>query len=212
MQRIPHPDETGAVIHDPTEYYEKLKKRAQAQFKPFHKLLNQMEIKGRYLEIGAGPGFLASAIAENILDVEITAVELDSDMIELGQKQIKEKGLEGRIRFIQGNVEDETFMSSLGKFDLVYSTFSLHHWKNPVQALKLMVKAVNETGTMLIFDFKRIWWLTYHPKHNGFLDSVRASYLPIEVKEMFKEIGIRKIKFKTPFPYFWQIITYKKMT
>ena len=202
MQRIPHPDEPISVMRDPVEYYEKLKKRAQAQFKPFLKTLNRMETKGHYLEIGAGPGILASAIAECFPDVQITTVELFADMIGLGKKRIKEMGVEDRIRFIQGNVEDEGFMSSLEKFDLVYSTFSLHHWKNPGQALELMVKAVKKNGTMLIFDFKRVWWLYYPPKHNGFLDSVRASYLPKEIKQMFRKIGIQKVKIKTPLPFF----------
>jgi len=197
-------------MHDPVEYYEKLKKRAEKQFKPFHKLLKKLGGKGRYLEIGAGPGILASTIAKDHPYVKITAVELFSDMIDMGKKQVKEKGLEDRIEFIQGNVEDKALISSLGKFDLIYSTFSLHHWKNPIQALEFMFQAVKENGTLLIFDFKRIWWLYYHPKHNGFLDSVRASYLSKEIKQMFKKIGIQKIKIKTPFPFFWQIITIQK--
>lgn len=210
MQRIPHADENKSVMRDPTEYYEKLKKRSKAQYKSFLKLLNKLDIKGNYLEIGAGPGILASAIANNFSAVQITAVELFSDMIELGKKQIEEMKLENRIQFAQGNVEEVTFMSSLGKYDLIYSTFSLHHWKNPVQALKLMVQAVKKTGTIIIFDFKRVWWLYYHPKHKGFLDSVRASYLPKEIKKMFRKIGIENVTIKTPFPYFWQIITIQK--
>jgi hypothetical protein len=57
MKRIPHPDETVPVMRDPNEYYEKLKKRSQAQFKPFLKLLQKLDIKGRYLEIGNSEPF-----------------------------------------------------------------------------------------------------------------------------------------------------------
>jgi ubiquinone/menaquinone biosynthesis C-methylase UbiE len=131
-------------------------------------------------------------------------------MIELGKRHLKDAGMDNRIEFIQGDVEDETFMSSLGKFDLIYSTFSLHHWKNPEQALRLMYQATGQNGTLMIFDFKRVWWLYMHPKRNGFLDSVRASYLSKEIKRMFKNIGIQNFKIRTPFPYFWQIITIQK--
>jgi ubiquinone/menaquinone biosynthesis C-methylase UbiE len=210
IQRIPHPDESVPVMRDPNEYYDKLKKRSQAQFKPFLKLLNVLNGHGRYLEIGAGPGILASAIVNRFPDAQIKAVELYPDMIELGEKHIKEAGIKNRIQFVQGNVEDKVFMSSLGQFDLVYSTFSLHHWKNPEQALRLMVNAVDQNGTLMIFDFKRVWWLYIHPKHNGFLDSVRASYLPKEMKRMFKNVGIQNFKIQTPFPFFWQIITIQK--
>ncbi len=202
MKRIPHPDETVPVMRDPNEYYEKLKKRSQAQFKPFLKLLDVLNIHGRYLEIGAGPGILASAIANRFPDAQIKAIELYPDMIDLGKKHLKEAGTKNRIELIQGNVEEESFMSSLGKFDLVYSTFSLHHWKNPEQALRLMYQATDQNGTLMIFDFRRVWWLYIHPKRNGFLDSVRASYLSKEMKQIFRIIGIEKIKIKIPFPYF----------
>ena len=91
MQRIPHKDENKPVMHDPVEYYEKLKKRAKSQFKPFLKLLNQLQYKGQYLEIGTGAGILTSAMANNFPNVKITAVELFSDMIDLGTKHIKTK-------------------------------------------------------------------------------------------------------------------------
>jgi ubiquinone/menaquinone biosynthesis C-methylase UbiE len=206
MPRIPHADETKSVMRDPEEYYQKLKKRSKVQFKPFLKLLRRLDIKGQYLEIGAGPGILASDIAKDFPDIQITAVEPFSDMLDLGKKQIKEMKMQDRVRFIQGNVEEEIFMSSLGKFELVYSTFSLHHWKNPVQALKWMMKATKENGTVMIFDFKRVWCLYYHPKHNGFLDSVRASYLPKEIMRILKETEIKKVNIKIPFPFFWQIL------
>ena len=210
MKRIPHPDKMLSTIQDPAVYYERLKKRARSQFKPFLKQIHKLGTKGDYLEIGSGPGILASSLAASLPDIRITAVELSSDMIDLGKKQIKKTGMENRIKFIQGNVEEESFMSSLGKFDLVYSTFALHHWKNPEQALRLMTQVVKEKRTLLIFDFKRVWWLYVHPKHNGFLDSIRASYLPKEMKQMFRKIGIEKVKIKTPFPYFWQFISIQK--
>ncbi len=210
MKRIPHPDKIGSTVQDPGEYYEKHKKRAQSQFKSFLKQIRKLGIKGRYLEIGSGPGILASMVTSSFPEIQITAVELSSDMIDLGKKHVKEMSMENRIQFVQGNTEDETFVSSLGQFDLVYSTFSLHHWKNPEKAIRLIYNATDKNGTSMIFDFKRVWWLYYHPKHTGFMNSVRASYLPKEMKRMFKNIGIQNYKIRTPFPYFWQIITIHK--
>jgi ubiquinone/menaquinone biosynthesis C-methylase UbiE len=210
MQRIPHSDKIGSTVQDPAEYYEQHKKHAQVQFKPFFRQIHKLDIKGHCLEIGSGPGILASMMARAFPEIRIKAVELSPEMIDLGKKHVKEMGTENRIEFIQSNVEDEAFMLSLGQFDLVYSTFSLHHWKNPKQALSLMVNAVDQNGTLMIFDFKRVWWLYIHPKHNGFLDSLRASYLPKEMKRMFKKIGIKNFKIRTPFPFFWQIITIQR--
>ncbi len=36
--------------------------------------------------------------------------------------------VENRVRSLVGDVGDRGFLESLGHFDLVYSTFSIHHW------------------------------------------------------------------------------------
>jgi len=82
-----------------------------------------LNIKGKFLEIGAGPGILTVEIARTYSEVEITALELLPDMVTVGQEYVAENNLENRIEFVVGDVEDEKLVHSLGEFDLVYSTY-----------------------------------------------------------------------------------------
>ena len=77
------------------------------------------------------PGILATMIAERIASVRITALDLSPDMVAVARARIKEKRLEDRIRCVTADVNDGAAMEGLGLFDLVYSSFSLHHWKTP---------------------------------------------------------------------------------
>ena len=210
LKRVPHSGKILSGVQDPDMYFNKLQNRARKQFNTFLALLQKLNVKGPYLEVGAGPGILAAMTVEAIPNTEIKAVEIDTEMIEIGRKHIQELGMKHGIQFFQGDVEDLSFIKSLGKFPLVYSTFSLHHWKNPTRALKALYNTIDEDGVMLLYDFRRVWWLYIYPRHNGFLDSIRASYLPDELKKMFKEAGILRYTIKRPFPYFWQIVIVRK--
>lgn len=64
-----------------------------------------------------------------------------------------------RVRFIEGSEDDRSLLAHLGKFDLVYSTISLHHWKYPVKAIRSMFQALREGGMMILHDLKRVSWL-----------------------------------------------------
>lgn len=210
LKRIPHSEEHVTTIQDPAEYYERHKATGVRRFKPFLKWLVKTNSSGEYLEVGAGPGILAALLAKSISDVQITAVEPDPRMIQIGEKHIKDAGAGNKVRFVQGAGEDRDLITSLGQFDLVYSTFSLHHWKEPVQVLRLIYQSIREDGAAVIFDFKRVWWMYYYPSKNGLFNPIRASYTKNDIKKMMNEAGISEYQIITPFPYFWQLIVVKK--
>ena len=110
--------------------------QSMMRYKAFLKRLQQVGMKGKYLEIGAGPGILATLIANENPDIEITAVELSSSMITVGQEYVKSKSTEKQITFVQGNANDGDLLKTLGKFDLLYSTYALHHWDDPEKVIR----------------------------------------------------------------------------
>ena len=59
----------------------------------FIKSINKLGLSGRYLEMGAGPGFLAMMLADRRQDIEITAVDLSPDMVAVAGELIREKKL-----------------------------------------------------------------------------------------------------------------------
>jgi hypothetical protein len=131
---------------------------------------------GSYLEIGAGPGLLATMITEANLQVD---------------------------------VNDKCTIQGLGKYDLVYSTFSLHHWKDPVKFIGNLWEAVCDNGKLYIYDLKRVWWLYYLPLKGGDIGSIRASYTPPELRKIIQKVGLSNYDVKSFFPFFKRLIIFK---
>jgi len=127
-QRIEQKEEAIGGVEEARKYAEAHKKYARLMYRAFFKELGALHVSGDYLEMGAGPGFLAIMIAERDPDVNITAVDLSLDMATVANEYINERKLQDRINYVVGDVGDQDMMEGLGKFDLVYSTFSLHHW------------------------------------------------------------------------------------
>ena len=209
LKRIPHTsqDITGQLKTE--EYVQNHEKHARIQFKAFLTELTRQQRRyrllsnGRFLEIGSGPGFLTALIADQYPKAEMNALELSPDMISIAKTVVNRTQPSSRVRFIEGNVDDRSLMARLGKFDLIFSTFSLHHWEHPVQAMKAMYRALKEGGLMMLHDLKRVPWLYLLPTQNGFITSIRAAYRPFEIKRMISEAKINDFKIKTAFPYFW---------
>ena len=97
-----------------------------------------------------------------------------------------------------------------GKFDLVYSTYSLHHWKEPEESIRNLWGAVADNGILYIYDFKKIGWICSLPFRIGDIKLMRAALSPDEVRTVFKKIGVTDYKIKTVFPNIFQSIIARK--
>ena len=205
-RRIEPKEEAMAGIEKARKYAEEQKKYARLMYRALLKDMKALDISGQYLEIGAGPGFLAVMIAEDNPGVDISAVDISPHMVTLAKEHIEERKLQERIRCVTADVSDEKPMEELGKFDFVYSAFSLHHWKDPEKSISNLWNAVRDGGMLYIYDFRRVWWLYHLPLKGGFIDSVRAAYLPNEIGVVLQKAGTNKYKVKTTFPFFMQSI------
>lgn len=197
-------NEFFSSIDDARTYAESAKKSTM-RYKAFLSNLQSHDIKGKYLEIGAGPGVLTVIIAQNFPEVEITALELLPDMVTVGREYVAEKKLDNRITFVVGDVENEKLLHALGEFDLVYSTYSLHHWVNPDRAIANLYGAVRNSGMLYLYDLRRVWWLYWIPIKNGFFHSIRASYSVNEVKRLITDQGIQHTEIQKEFPFMHSI-------
>jgi SAM-dependent methyltransferase len=98
-------------------------------------------------------------------------------------------------------------INSLGGFDLIYSTFSLHHWTNPIKGIKNMYLSLNENGVLFIYDFFRGGIFYYIKIKRGIWESIRASYNPEEIKRVLGELNITNYKVNRKHLYLDFIIT-----
>ena len=191
------------------KYLKDAKKASKARFSSFLTSLSKLEIKGRYLEIGCGPGILTQVVAIQHPNAEIIANDISPEMIKLAQQDLSED-LKTRIKYIIGDACDINSIVDLGKFDLIYSTFTLHHWDDAELAIKNLFSMLNDDGLLYIHDLKRVFWLYYTKSQSGFFKSIRAAYRPDEIRTMLNRLGIRNYKIKIIFPYFMQSVIIRK--
>ena len=175
------------------------------RYRAFLKNLQSMNVEGRYLEIGAGPGVLAVEIARAHPEVEITAVEISPDMTTVGGEYVDKNGLEERIEFVIGDADDEVLIDSIREFNLVYCTYTLRHWVNAASTISNLNCAVANDGVLYLYDLRRVWWLFWVPIYNRFFKSIRAAYTPAEVRSKLRGSGIKGYKTKNEFPFMQSI-------
>lgn len=207
-KRIPHSDLEVITGQQTSEDYLEMQKRlGKFYLRGFLNLLLQQKKTGHFLEVGCGPGYQTAEVAKAIPEADITAIEPSADMLAVAKAYIEQQGLSHRVRLVQGSVENKALIEDLGRFDLVYSTFSLHHWKDPVKGIQHLYQALNDTGVLLIYDFERHWLTYYLPIKRGIVESIRASYTPGELSAMIAGWDIGRHAVRRHFPYLSLLIT-----
>ena len=203
-KRIAHKEEPIQGAENSQQYEEAHRGPAKIVYRALHKDIKALMPSGHYLEVGAGPGTLAAMIAEGNPGVHITAVDISPDMVAVAKSHIEERNLQHNVHCAVADAKDAVAIESLGQFDLVYSAFSLHHWKDPGGCIGNLWNALKSDGILYIYDLKRVWWLYVLPFNNGFIESVRASYMPDEIEGLFRNFGITRYAITTLFPFFMQ--------
>ena len=191
-KRIPHTDLEVITGSKTTQDYLKMQKKlGKFYFKDFFKRFDQIKKVGRYLEIGPGPGYQTGLVAEKYNPNEIIGLEYSSDMVKVAEEYINSKGLNNKIKFLNGAVENTELINKLGNFDLVYSTFSLHHWADPILGIKNLYNCLKDKGVLFIYDFYRGGILYYLKIKRGIWESIRASYTTEEIGGFLKNLNIQ---------------------
>ncbi len=186
--------------------YAETSNKSTMRYRAFLKNLDVLSIQGKYLDVGAGTGGLAAIIGQNNPDIEITALEISADMVSVGEEYITNKGLQGQITFVKGDAIDRKVLNQLGDFDLIYSTYSLHHWEDPRKVIDNLMSNLKPNGVLYLYDLRRVWWLYWIPIRNGFFNSIRSAYVMPEVQEMLTGIRPECYEIRNEFPFMHSVI------
>ena len=110
------------------------------------------------LEVGCGPGHLSVRLADEY-GLDVTGLDLDPEMIERAKSNAAQSSAIGRRppTFVVGDVAALPFDDSA--FDLVVSTFSMHHWSDPAAGLRELARVLRPGGVALIWDLRAGFWL-----------------------------------------------------
>ncbi len=125
-------------------------------FQDFYRIVAKQVLEkiqaGRVLDIGTGPGRLPVLIANESPLLQVTGLDLSADMVKIATQEARRRGLKN-VTFRQGSASELPFPDT--EFDLVISTLSFHHWKQPEKALDEIYRVLREGGEAWIYDIPR---------------------------------------------------------
>lgn len=104
----------------------------------------------RVLEIGSGPGRLASRIAELGRDAQVVGSDVAPAMIDRARTWSERSGVAARVRFVAADAGALPFRGET--FDAVVSTLSLHHWPDAAAGLGEIRRVLRPGGVARIYD------------------------------------------------------------
>lgn len=206
-KRVPHSD-SGMFngIETARKYLQMQKGFGTRYLEEFLLKFKQLNKTGKYLEAGPGPGYVTSLIEQRFKPVSITGLECSTDMISVAEEFLKGTKTETRIDFVAGTVEDTKIIESLGKFDMIYTTYSMHHWNDVQKGIKNLYDALDKNGILFIFDYFRNGFFYYFKMKRRVRESIRAAFRPAEIEQMLLNLGITNYEISKQGVYLFIII------
>lgn len=101
------------------------------------------------LDVGTGPGVLLRELARRRLDLRLTGLDLSADMIAAATRNLAPIG--ERATATVGDVTALPFPND--SFDLVTTSFSLHHWDDVDAAGPELARVLRPGGRVVVYDF-----------------------------------------------------------
>ncbi len=113
----------------------------------------RMTARGEAIDLGCGPGYLVVELARQAPELNVTGVDLSDEMLAEAEEYARRHIEDRSVSFKRGDVQEIPFEDS--SVDLVVSTLSLHHWRDPVAVLDEVARVLRPGGSFLIFDLRR---------------------------------------------------------
>lgn len=107
-------------------------------------------LRGPALDIGAGTGDLALALARRPESTEVTGLDFVPEMLALGRKKAAARQLGGKVRFVEGDALSLPFAD--GAFVTAASAFTLRNIPDPGCALWEMLRVVRPGGRIVVLE------------------------------------------------------------
>ncbi|NPV62687.1 MAG: class I SAM-dependent methyltransferase [Methanotrichaceae archaeon] len=106
--------------------------------------------QARVLDVGTGKGLLPIRVAQTNQDLQVYGLDISEKAVNAARKNSLDSGLANPPEFYLGDASSLPFED--GCFDLVVSTFSLHHWPEPVKGLNEIYRILKPGGKAGIYD------------------------------------------------------------
>jgi ubiquinone/menaquinone biosynthesis C-methylase UbiE len=131
--------------------------------------LDLLDLRGneRILEMGAGTGIFAHAMASSLSGGRVLGIERDPEQIQGGSRRC---AAVDNLELRRGDALDPPLTDDeWGSFDVVHARFLLEHVEDPLAVVRTMARAGKPGGRVVLVDddhsLMRVW-----PEPEGFFD------------------------------------------
>ena len=155
---------------------------------------------GLALEIGPGPGYLGLEWLKKTESTMLLAVEISPEMTKIAERNAREYGLEGRVKYVKGDAHQIPFDNNT--FDGVFTNGSLHEWSQPIRVFDEIYRVLKPGAKYFISDMRRdmnpfvkqFMKLMVKPKEirPGFVSSINASYTTDEIRSVLDQSKLKE--------------------
>jgi ubiquinone/menaquinone biosynthesis C-methylase UbiE len=162
-------------------------------------ILQQGVTRGDVLDLGTGPGYVAIQLGRQRSDLRIIGLDLAAHMVEQAKHNAAKAGLDGRGIWPHADAHRLPFADD--SFDLVISSFALHHWSEPLRILNEIARVLQPGGRYYLADLcrqpslaQRLFAYASIPAislpfgsylgYGGYYESVRAGYTLVEAEAL----------------------------
>ena len=110
--------------------------------------------RARVIDLGAGTGVGALALARQLPGAKVTALDIDEAMLARIRHKAAALGVADRVRTVQADLDEPwpTPESTLGPADLVWAANSMHHVADPGRVLAQARAALRPGGMIVISE------------------------------------------------------------
>jgi ubiquinone/menaquinone biosynthesis C-methylase UbiE len=110
-------------------------------------LVRELPSYKNVLDMGSGPGFLTKALASRLPSAQLTAFDCNSAMLSLARRNNPEAE---NITYVLGDVHATGLPRQ--SFDLIVSYSCLHHWQQPVEAVRELASLLRPGSALVVID------------------------------------------------------------
>jgi uncharacterized membrane protein YbaN (DUF454 family)/ubiquinone/menaquinone biosynthesis C-methylase UbiE len=153
-------------------------------------MIKRVKLKKTYkvMDFGAGTGLISFKTAQLVNSV--TAVDSSAAMLDNLRQKIEESKT-GNVTILQADIE--TLDSFQEKYDVIFSSMTMHHIKDTAGAFKKLFNALKENGRIAIADLEKEDG-TFHNDNNGIY---HYGFDRDEIFDLMADAGFTGIRIKT---------------